>query len=71
MPPTVSLAEQVDRVAQRLSEEYAATVPAPVVRTIVSEIYGQLSTARVTQFVPVLIDRGVRERLRHWGPTAA
>jgi hypothetical protein len=64
MVPTLSLADQVDKVAQRLAEEFAGTVPDPVVRDLVSEVYGEMSSARVTQFVPVLIDRGVRARLR-------
>jgi hypothetical protein len=64
MVPTVSLADQVDKVAQRLSDEFSGTVPDPVVRQLVSEVYGELATARVTQFVPVLVDRSVRARLR-------
>jgi hypothetical protein len=64
MVPTLSLAEQVDKIAQRLSEEFSGRVPDPVVRSLVSEVYGEMSSARVTNFVPVLVDRGVRQRLR-------
>jgi hypothetical protein len=64
MVPTLSLADQVDKVAQRLSDEFSATVPDPEVRRLVNEVYGEMSSARVTQFVPVLVDRGVRARLR-------
>jgi hypothetical protein len=64
MVPTLSLADQVDKVAKRLTEEFAGTVPDPVVRGLVNEVYGEMSSARVTQFVPVLIDRSVRARLR-------
>jgi hypothetical protein len=64
MVPTQSLADQVDKVAQRLSDEFAGAVPDPVVRSLVSEAYGEMSSARVTQFVPVLVDRSVRARLR-------
>jgi hypothetical protein len=64
MVPTLSLADQVDKVAQRLSDEFSGTVPDPVVRGLVREVYGEMSSARVTQFVPVLIDRSVRARLR-------
>jgi hypothetical protein len=64
MVPTLSLADQVDKVAQRLSDEFAGTIPDPVVRDLVTEAYSEMSAARVTQFVPVLIDRSVRARLR-------
>ena len=64
MVPTLSLADQVDKVAQRLSDEFSPTVPDPEVRRLVTEVYGEMSSARVTQFVPVLVDRGVRARLR-------
>jgi hypothetical protein len=71
MVPTLSLADQVDRVAQRLSDEFSGTVPDPVVRGLVDEIYGEMSSAKVTQFVPVLIDRRVRARLRARSASAA
>jgi hypothetical protein len=64
MVPTLSLAEQVDKVAQRLADEFSGSVPDPVVRDLVTEAYGEMSSARVTQFVPVLVDRRVRARLR-------
>ena len=62
--PTVSLADQVDKVAERLADEFSGTVPDPVVRDLVVEVYGEMSGAKVTQFVPVLVDRTVRARLR-------
>jgi hypothetical protein len=64
MVPTQPLAAQVDKVAQRLADEFAGSFPDPVVRNLVSEVYGEMASARVTQFVPVLVDRGVRARLR-------
>lgn len=64
MVPTLSLADAVDKVAQRLTDEFAPAVPGPAVREIVAEVYGELASARVTQFVPVLVDRNVRARLR-------
>ncbi len=64
MAPTLSLADQVDKVTQRLTAEFSGKVPDPEVRRIVTEVYGEMSSARVTQFVPVLLDRGVRDRLR-------
>jgi hypothetical protein len=64
MLPTVSLADQVDKVAQRLSEEFSGKFPDPLVRGMVSEEYGEMQSATVTTFVPVFIDRNVRRRLR-------
>ncbi|MBV9487303.1 MAG: hypothetical protein JO246_14745, partial [Frankiaceae bacterium] len=45
--------------------------PDDVVRGLVSEVYGELAASRVTQFVPVLVDRGVRQRLRTYRSSAA
>jgi hypothetical protein len=64
MVPTLSLDEAVDKVTKRLSDEFSGSVPDPELRRIVTEVYGEMSSARVTQFVPVLVDRGVRARLR-------
>jgi hypothetical protein len=64
MVPTLSLTDQVDKVAQRLADEFSGSVPDLELRRIVGEVYGEMSSARVTQFVPVLVDRGVRARLR-------
>ena len=56
--------DQVAAVAARLEQEYADQLPAGVVRRLVDDAYGPMRTARVTQFVPVLVDRSVRQRLR-------
>jgi hypothetical protein len=64
MVPTLPLADQVDKVAQRLADDFAGAVPDRVVRRMVDEVYGEMASAKVTQFVPVLVDRGVRSRLR-------
>lgn len=56
--------EQVAHVADRLAVEYGETVGAGVVRELVDEAYSPYRQARVTQFVPVLVDRSVRQRLR-------
>jgi hypothetical protein len=56
--------EQVAKVADRLADEYADKVPAGVVRGMVTEAYTPMRDARVTQFVPVLVARSVRQRLR-------
>ena len=55
---------QVAHVAERLTAEYADSVPATVVLDLVAEAYTPMREARVTQFVPVLVDRSVRQRLR-------
>jgi hypothetical protein len=60
----VRIEDQVAKVADRLATEYADRVPDGVVRDLVRDAYVPLSGARVTQFVPVLVDRSVRERLR-------
>ena len=63
--PPARVEEQLAKVADRLASEYADRVPEPIVRDLVRDAYVPLSTARVTQFVPVLVDRTVRESLRH------
>jgi hypothetical protein len=61
---TARIEDQVAKVADRLASEYADRVPDRVVRDLVHDAYLPLSSARVTQFVPVLVDRSVREQLR-------
>ena len=56
--------EQVARVADRLTAEYGDQVGPGVVRELVDQAYSPYRQARVTQFVPVLVDRSVRQRLR-------
>jgi hypothetical protein len=68
MLPTMSLSDQVSKVAQRLADEYSGRVPDPVVRHLVDEVYLEMASAKVTQFVPVLVDRSVRARLRELQP---
>jgi len=60
----VGLEDQMAKVADRLASEYAGQVPDGVVRELVSNAYRPLQSARVTQFVPVLVDRSVRQQLR-------
>ena len=62
--PPVRIEDQVAKVADRLVTEYADSVPDRVVRDLVHDAYAPLSHAKVTQFVPVLVDRSVRERLK-------
>jgi len=60
----VRVDDQVAKLADRLAVEFADSVPDVVVRELVADAYGPLRAARVTQFVPVLVDRSVRQRLR-------
>ena len=55
---------QVAHVAEKLVDDFAGQVDDLEVRTLVTEVYSGFSQARVTQFVPVLVDRSVRQRLR-------
>jgi hypothetical protein len=59
--------QQVAHLAERLASEYADRVPESVVRGLVDEAYDPLRAARVSQFVPVLVDRTVRNKLRTTG----
>ena len=61
----VSVEDQVAKIAERLMSEYAERVPSGVVRKMVAAAYRPMKRAKVTQFVPVLVDRTVREQLRH------
>ena len=54
---------QVAHLADRLVADYADTLPDSDVRSVVSRVYAAYAQARVTQFVPVLVDRRVREEL--------
>ena len=56
-------AGQVDDISSRLSREYE--LDGPTVEGIVKERFSQLSAgARIRDFLPVLIEREVRARLR-------
>ena len=54
---------QVARVTDRLIADFAGELPDTVVRTAVTQAYAAYERARVTQFVPVLVDRAVRREL--------
>lgn len=57
--------KQVDSVASRLAEEYAAQVPPTDVKSLVETTYQRLASAPVQTFVPIFVDRTVRAELRH------
>ena len=61
---SLPIEQQVAHVAERLANEYGDKVGPAVVRGMVDEAYSPYRGARVTQFVPVLVDRSVRQRLR-------
>lgn len=58
------LDQQVVRLAERLVADYAGRVSDGEVRRLVDDAVRQLGQARITQFVPVLVDRSVRHALR-------
>ena len=60
----VPVEQQVAHVAERLVDDFAGQVDGTEVRSLVSEVYSDYSHAKVQQFVPVLVDRSVRQRLR-------
>lgn len=58
------LDQQVVRVAERLVADYAGKVSDDEVRRLVGDAMRRLGDARITQFLPVLVDRSVRDALR-------
>lgn len=56
--------KQVEHVAERLVHDFAGSVDDAEVRSLVSASYTEFSDAKVQQFVPVLVDRSVRQQLR-------
>lgn len=54
---------QVMRVEQRLIEDFEANVPPALVKEYVYEARTALAAARITQFIPTLIERHARGRL--------
>jgi hypothetical protein len=56
--------QQVEHVAERLVHDFAGRVGDAEVRSLVTATYSAYQQARVQQFVPVLVDRSVRQQLR-------
>ncbi|MDX6284558.1 MAG: hypothetical protein QOG53_43 [Frankiales bacterium] len=54
---------QVSRVEQRLVDDFSEHVSHDLVRQYVREAHSALATARITQFLPTLIERHARGRL--------
>ena len=61
---TMPVDKQVEHVAERLVHDFAGQVADTEVRNLVTATYSAYSQARVKQFVPVLVDRTVRQQLR-------
>ena len=61
---SVPVEVQVAHVAERLVHDFAGQVDDTVVRGLVADVYSGYAHATVQQFVPVLVDRSVRQQLR-------
>jgi hypothetical protein len=61
---SVPVEQQVAHVADRLVDDFAGRVDDGEVRTLVTAVYSAFTQARVQTFVPVLVDRSVRQQLR-------
>lgn len=62
------LAQQLDRVADQLTRKFADRVDSGEVIDAVRREAGRYQGARVTQFIPVLVQHTIGERLRQRGP---
>ena len=51
-------------IAQRLSERFP-TVPSERITTAINDRYARFEGSRVRDFVPVLVERSVRDELSH------
>ena len=66
MTPAASLelSKHINGVRERLSQEFQPRIAPEVVNREVDRVAAQFDGARVTTYVPVLINRQVRLRLR-------
>jgi hypothetical protein len=62
------LDQQLDRVADQLTRKFADRVESGEVHDAVRREAGRYQGARVTQFIPVLVQHTIGERLRQRGP---
>jgi hypothetical protein len=69
--PAVELGKQLNGVRERLSNEFRARIAVDVVDREVSLAAAQFDGARVTTYVPVLVNRQVRIKLRQLASSAA
>jgi hypothetical protein len=61
------LDQQLDRVADQLTRKFADRVESGEVRDAVQREADRYQGARVTQYIPVLVQHTVEERLRQRG----
>ena len=61
---------QVSRIEQRLVDDFSENVSQDLVRQYVREAHSALATARITQFIPILVEQQARGRLRAHGRSA-
>ena len=59
-----NLDEQLTRVAERLARRYHDRTTASEVHAAVDDEAAHYDDARITQFIPVLVEHAVQERLR-------
>jgi hypothetical protein len=62
------LDQQLDRVADQLTRKFADRVESGEVHDAVRREAGRYQGARVTQFIPVLVQHTIGELLRQRGP---
>ena len=65
------LDKHLDRVADQLSTKYADRTDSREVHEAVFDEATRYRGARVTQFIPVLVQHAVQERLRQRSPRSA
>ena len=58
------LDDQLKLVCSRLVDDFAGRVPEREVRSCLSRVVKDLGETKVTTYVPVLVERQVRQRLR-------
>lgn len=62
------LEQHLDRVADQLTRKYADRADSGAVHEAVFREASRYQSARVTQFIPVLVQHAVQERLRQLVP---
>jgi hypothetical protein len=63
LPEERSTDQQVDDVTKDLSREFAQ-IPPEAVRRVVAEEFGSFEESRIRTFVPILVRRSAKARLR-------
>lgn len=68
---TREVPDHVRALVTRLSQEYGEQVPAETVAEVVQSCYTPLAQARITAYVPTLVEKSSRDRLRRLGSSRA